>query len=204
MLTIGDIADQTNLLALNAAIEAARAGDQGRGFAVVADEVRALAERTTRATREIEQMILAIQGETRNAVNSMEKGVREVEMGVGEAARSKDALQQILTQISALTGQVNQISCAAEEQTTTTAEINNNIQIIAEAVAGTAQGADESVAVIGQLVGKATDLREQVGYFRTVAGDASLSLSHKIDNKIEQTGYLTKILESDASCFVNA
>jgi methyl-accepting chemotaxis protein len=167
--TIEDIADQTNLLALNAAIEAARAGEQGRGFAVVADEVRALAERTTRATREIGSMIKTIQDETRGAVSSMVDGVREVETGTSEAAKSGDSLKEILNQINLVAMEVSQIASAAEEQTATIAEISSNIHQITDVVQETARGAQESAEAARQLAGMAQELQELAGHFKLEA-----------------------------------
>ena len=156
--TIEDIADQTNLLALNAAIEAARAGEQGRGFAVVADEVRALAERTTRATREIGEMIKAIQTETKGAVIAMEQGVRQVETGTDEAAKSGEALRDILELVNDAAMQIGQIATAAEEQTATTSEITSNMQQITDILRVTAEETHKSAQSTGRLNALADEL----------------------------------------------
>jgi methyl-accepting chemotaxis protein len=174
--TIEDIADQTNLLALNAAIEAARAGEQGRGFAVVADEVRALAERTTRATREISVMIKAIQAETKGAVAAMEQGVHQVENGTVEAAKSGEALRDILDQVNDVAMQVSQIATAAEQQTATTGEISGNMQQITTILHATSLEAHKSAISTSRMNAHVEEMMACFAKFK-LNEDAQLTIS---------------------------
>ncbi len=127
---IEEIADQTNLLALNAAIEAARAGEHGRGFAVVADEVKKLANRTTSATREINQMIVKIQREAKDMIDAMHTGVREVEISKRNVDKTAEALNKIGEVATAVGEFIDHSLLAVQEQTVAAHNISQNLDRI--------------------------------------------------------------------------
>ncbi|MBE9070718.1 HAMP domain-containing protein, partial [Leptolyngbya cf. ectocarpi LEGE 11479] len=93
---INEIAMKTNLLAVNASIEAAHAGEEGQGFAVVASEVGQLAEQSSAATKEIEQIGKNIQMGTRDVVEAMERGTNQVVEGTQLLQKTKQGLGQIV------------------------------------------------------------------------------------------------------------
>jgi methyl-accepting chemotaxis protein len=163
---IKDIAGQTNLLALNAAIEAARAGEQGRGFAVVADEVRKLAERTSTATTEIEQMIIGIQNETVGAVEAMATVLPEVQSGVELAASASESLQGIETGARQTLEHSGTVADATLEQSSASTLIAQRVEQVANMLEETTDSIRGAAASAHRLEDIANNLKAQISRFR--------------------------------------
>jgi len=131
---LGEITDQTALLSLNAAIQAAQAGEHGVGFSVIAEEIKKLADKASLSTREIVEIVTAVQKETTLSAQAASQGLKTVERGVLIVGEAKDALNSIFDSSKASTEMSQMIQRATAEQTRVIKGMTDTFRQISEKI----------------------------------------------------------------------
>jgi methyl-accepting chemotaxis protein len=190
---IEDVAEQTNLLALNAAILAAQAGEYGKGFSVVAAEIRELSERTASSTRDITNLIRAVQDEVTNALKAMASGSTLVEHGVSLSHEAGKALNNILDSAAKASNMNREIASATREQaqgseavTRAVERLQSMVQQINSATGQQAQGSDhilravESMREVTKYVRQAMVEQKSGSAMISAAAERMIEMIHEI------------------------
>jgi len=150
---ISSVAGETTLLALNASILASQAGgESGRAFGVIASEIKALAERTTASTKEIGDLVSAVQQDTRSSVTKVGDGLQAVEKGVTLFGNVRQALDSIRESAGVSTDMARAIQGAATEgsgsmnqMSVAAASISREIEHLSRATAEQSKGSEQIV-----------------------------------------------------------
>ncbi|MGE3961908.1 MAG: methyl-accepting chemotaxis protein [Dehalococcoidia bacterium] len=187
--TIEDIASQTNLLALNAAIESARAGEHGRGFAVVADEVRQLAQRASNATRDIANLIAAVQTSVEASVRAVSEGEREMNVGMEAAGSAGQALERILEAVDAVGTEIASVATRAEDLQRSGDALLKQLDEVRDVAQGTSQSASNMRTI-------ASDTNDTVISIAAVAQENSAAAEETSASAEEMSAQVEEITAS--------
>ncbi|WP_319419516.1 methyl-accepting chemotaxis protein [Pleurocapsa sp. FMAR1] len=163
---ISGISEKTNLLAFNASVEAARAGEHGEGFRIVAEEVRRLADRITESTKDIQQLVTAIQQDTTSVLQGMETSTSEVVNGSELVRMTKLNLQSLANTSQQIDEYLKSISTNTTKQTDNSKQVNEQINGIALVAKTNSTEAQNVVKSLKTLVQEAETLQSSVSQFK--------------------------------------
>ncbi|HTF99622.1 MAG TPA: HAMP domain-containing methyl-accepting chemotaxis protein [Nitrospirota bacterium] len=193
---IDEVTDQTALLALNAAILAAQAGEHGKGFGVVAEEIKDLAERTAASTREIADLITAVQEETTASVQAMNRGIKAVDAGQDLVGITKDVLEQVADSTRQNADMARAIEKTTAEQARGIAQITESSIGTADQIEQIAKALQEQRSGSDRIAQAAERMREIARQVRTATQEQSAG-SRQIAGAVESvTGQAAQVARS--------
>ena len=175
---ISGISEKTNLLAFNASVEAARAGEHGEGFRIVAEEVRRLADRTTDATKGIQQLVSTIQQDTTTVLQSMEVSTSEVVNGSELIRMTKANLKSLAQTNQQIDEYLKYISTSTNDQTNTSQEVNQKISGLATLAKSNSTQAQNVVQSLRTLVSEADNLQTSISQFKLKSEETDLEVEN--------------------------
>ena len=163
---IEEIALRTNILAINATVEAGRAGEYGEGFTIVAEQVAALADQSATATKEIAEIVTAIQAETQEVNQAMESGTTQVVETTRLVESTKESLGLVLEKSRQINQLMESISQSTVSQANTSQSVTDLMQKIARLSETTSQSSQQVAQSIVETARVAAKLQSTVSQFK--------------------------------------
>ncbi len=165
IITITKVANQTNLLSLNAAIEAEKAVEFGSGFSVVAREIRRLADQTSNAALDIENMITEMQSVVGAGVKSMTLFAEKARKSTENTSIISDELLILINKAADLSKRIEEVHIMVQSQNNSSLQINESMVQLNQAAGQTKDSLIEFNQAAEQLQFSAVSLNNEMSRF---------------------------------------
>ena len=183
---IDEIALKTNLLAVNASVEATRAGELGQGFTAVAEQVGSLAEQSAQATKDIAQIVAAIQTETQEVVTAIEVGTAQVVDSSKLVESTKYQLNQALAKSEEINELMDSISRSTVQQTESATAVTTLMQQATHSSKVRSKKSTAIAQAIRETAKTSSELRASVEQFKVVDESGTMIDTTPVNNASER------------------
>ena len=168
---INDVSRQTNLLSLNASIEAEKAGEFGLGFAVVARQIRRLADKTSIASANIENIVRQMQSSVNSGVMEMDRFGAKMRQSSKIIIETADMLARTVSEIEAIGPQFEDIASGIGELSENARKISATMLELSDSSVRARDRISEFRAAVKSLDSVSVSVLEAVSRFKIEEGE---------------------------------